>query len=115
MNKIEILKKLKEKPESYWLHLLKQYFIDAPCAVIKGVPSKNKQKELAETEQKRVSEQIKNLGPSGLDIKEKELKAAFKKNEVTFLILKKKIFIMHAKFNCYPLNFIHNSINTSKI
>lgn len=82
LNEVETLKKFKEKPESYWLQLLKQYFVDAPNAVIKGVPSIDKQNELAEAELKRISEQIKSLGPEKLQLKEKELQKSVEQNEV---------------------------------
>ncbi|XP_001603808.1 uncharacterized protein C05D11.1 [Nasonia vitripennis] len=81
LNEIESLKKLKLKPVTYWIELLNKYFIQAPSAVMKGIPSIDKQQELADIEQKRVSEQIKKLGPEGLKKKDQELQKSIVENE----------------------------------
>lgn len=49
---------------------------------MKGIPSIDKQQELADIEQKRVSEQIKRLGPEGLKKKDQELQKSIMENEV---------------------------------
>ena len=79
---MESLKKLQLKPKNYWLDLLKKYFIDAPSATVRGIPSSMKQQELAEEESKRIKEQMKKLGPEGLKEKEDELMKSIEENEV---------------------------------
>lgn len=81
-NQIQALKKLETESESYWLNLLKTYFLDSPFVLIKGIPSLEKRHELTEKEKNRVIEQIENLGKEGLQEKEKELQEAIAKNDV---------------------------------
>lgn len=81
-NQIQALKKLETEPESYWLNLLKTYFLDSPFVLIKGIPSLKKRHELTEKEKNRVVKQIENLGKEGLQQKEKELQEAVAKNDV---------------------------------
>lgn len=68
--------------ETYWLHLLKKYFLDSPLVIVKGTPSLQKRYELTEKELKRVVKQIEDLGEEGLQQKEKELEEAITKNNV---------------------------------
>ncbi|XP_015438659.1 PREDICTED: uncharacterized protein C05D11.1-like [Dufourea novaeangliae] len=82
LNDIKDLKKLEMEPESYWLNLLKKYFLDSPLIVVKGIPSLNKQLELTEKEKERVAKQIEDLGEEGLQLKEKELEGAIAKNNI---------------------------------
>ncbi|KAK1127835.1 hypothetical protein K0M31_003327 [Melipona bicolor] len=81
-NQIQSLKKLETEPESYWLNLLKTYFLDSPSVLIKGIPSLEKRHELTEKEKNRVVKQIENLGKDGLQQKEKELQEAIAKNDI---------------------------------
>ena len=53
---------------------------------MKGIPSIEKQQELTEMEQKRVSEQIKKLGPDGLKQKKEELQKSAQENDVRSLM-----------------------------
>lgn len=76
------MKKLKNEPESYWINLLKKYFILAPMIVVKGIPSIEKQRMLTQEEEKRIAKQIEKLGTDGLEQKEIELQQAIKENEV---------------------------------
>lgn len=82
LNEIESLKKLKTKPVKYWIDLLKKYLIEAPSAVIKGIPSIAKEQENLKIERERIQEQVKQLGPEGLKRKEEELIKAIEENEV---------------------------------
>lgn len=84
LNQIEDFKKLAEEPESYWLNLLKRYLIEAPMVVINGIPSCEKQKELADIEKKRVAKQIESLGKEGLEKKAQDLQNAMMRNEARF-------------------------------
>ncbi|GAB1870040.1 hypothetical protein CAJAP_11119 [Camponotus japonicus] len=81
LNSIHDLKKLKNEPESYWVNLLKKYFILAPMIVVKGIPSIEKQRTLTQEEEKRIAKQIEKLGTDGLEQKEIELQQAIKENE----------------------------------
>ncbi|XP_015108597.1 uncharacterized protein C05D11.1 [Diachasma alloeum] len=81
LNAIDTLKKLAVEPESYWINLLKKYLIDAPMAVVNARPSIEKQKEIADGEQKRFAERRQTLGEEGLKLKEKEIQEAVAKNE----------------------------------
>ncbi|KOC67604.1 Uncharacterized protein C05D11.1 [Habropoda laboriosa] len=82
INKVQDLKKLENEPQSYWLNLLKTYFLDSPFVIVKGIPSLEKKHELTEKEKNRVAKQIENLGNEGLKKKEKELQGAIAKNEI---------------------------------
>lgn len=68
--------------ESYWLNLLKKYFIDTPMIVVNGIPSIEKQRALTQEEEERITKQIEKLGTDGLEQKEIELQQAIKENEV---------------------------------
>lgn len=81
-NQVQALKRLETEPESYWLNLLKTYFLESPFVLIKGIPSLKKRHELTEKEKDRVAKQIENLGKEGLQEKEKELQEAVAKNDV---------------------------------
>lgn len=82
MNQITDLKKLESEPESYWLNLLKTYLIDAPLAIVKGIPSLEKQRELTQKEKERVAKRIESLGKEGLERNEKELQEAIVQNSI---------------------------------
>ncbi|XP_076165963.1 uncharacterized protein C05D11.1 isoform X2 [Ptiloglossa arizonensis] len=81
-NQIRDLKQLGTESETYWLHLLKKYFLDSPLVIVKGTPSLQKRYELTEKELKRVVKQIEDLGEEGLQQKEKELEEAITKNNI---------------------------------
>lgn len=81
-NEIQDFRKLETEPESYWLNLLKTYFIDPPFVIVKGIPSLEKKHELTEKEKIRVAKQIENLGKEGLQEKERKLQEAIAKNNV---------------------------------
>lgn len=81
-NQVQALKKLETEPESYWLNLLKTYFLESPFVLVKGIPSLEKRHELTEKEKDRVAKQIENLSKEGLQEKEKELQEAIAKNDV---------------------------------
>lgn len=50
--------------------------------VVKGIPSIEKQRTLAQEEEKRIAKQIEALGTDGLEEKETELQEAIKENDV---------------------------------
>lgn len=86
LNNLRDLKKLENESETYWLNLLKNYFVNAPMVVVNGIPSVEKQRTLAQEEKERIAEQIAKLGPNGLEQKELELQQAIKENEVHIYI-----------------------------
>lgn len=85
MNFICDRKKLENEPESYWLNLLKKYFIDKPMVVVKGIPSIEKQRTSTREEETRIAKQMEKHGAKGLTQRDVELKQAIKENEVTHL------------------------------
>lgn len=70
-----------KEPKSYWLSLLKQYFIDNKLLALEAYPSVEEQQRLASEEKQRIEEQIKNLGEDGLKRKDLELEKAVEYNE----------------------------------
>lgn len=90
------LKLLENEPESYWINLLKKYFVDAPMIVVKGIPSIEKQRALTQEEEKRTAKQIEKLGTDGLERKEIELQKAVEENEVYIEVYCNK----HRKYLC---------------
>lgn len=70
-----------KEPKSYWLSLLKQYFVDGKLIALEAYPSIEEQQRLASEEKQRIEEQINRLGEGGLKQKENELEAAVNYNE----------------------------------
>lgn len=73
----------KELP--FWRGILEKYFINGHKVIVRGIPSIEKQKELAEEEEARVQERIKTLGEEGLKKKAIELLNAKVECEVKFI------------------------------
>ncbi|KAL0273768.1 UNVERIFIED_CONTAM: hypothetical protein PYX00_006371 [Menopon gallinae] len=82
LNPVEHYERLEKEPEEFWKNLLKKYFIDSPCVVVKGNPSMEERERLAKEEEERVAKQKEALGLEGLLQKQKELDAAIVKNEI---------------------------------
>lgn len=72
---------MSKEPKSYWLSLLKQYFVDGKLIALEAYPSVEEQQRLASEEKQRIEEQIKRLGEEGLKQKENELELAVAYNE----------------------------------
>lgn len=70
-----------KEPKSYWLSLLKNYFVDNKLIALEAYPSIEEQQRLASEEKQRIEEQIKRLGEQGLKKKELELEKAVEYNE----------------------------------
>ncbi|XP_011145031.2 uncharacterized protein C05D11.1 [Harpegnathos saltator] len=81
LNTVRDFKKLENEPESYWINLLKKYFVDTPMIIVKGIPSIEKQRTLTQEEEQRTAKQIEKLGTDGLERKELELLKAIEENE----------------------------------
>lgn len=96
LNRINMLKKLHNEDITFWRRILEKYFINGHKVIVRGIPSIEKQKELASEEEERVQERIKILGKEGLKKKAIELLNAKVECEVNKM---KKIYILH-KFIC---------------
>lgn len=70
-----------KEPKSYWLSLLKRYFVDGKLLALEAYPSIEEQQRLATEEKQRIEEQVKRLGEEGLKQKAIELDAAVDYNE----------------------------------
>lgn len=81
INPLVDLKKIDQEPKSYWVSLLKNYFVEAKMISIEGVPSVEEQQRLAAEEKTRINEQIKRLGKEGLKKKAEEVENAIEFNE----------------------------------
>ncbi|XP_065172046.1 uncharacterized protein C05D11.1-like, partial [Atheta coriaria] len=81
VNPIVDLKKMLDEPKSFWVSLLKQYFVDNIQLAIQGVPSIQEQASMASDEKARIEQQIKDLGEEGLKKKDEMLEKAIAYNE----------------------------------
>lgn len=75
------LDKALDEKKSYWVELLKKYFVDNQVIAIEASPSIEEQERMATEEKQRIEMQIKNLGKEGMDQKEAELLNAIELNE----------------------------------
>lgn len=81
INPLVDLEKMSKEPKSYWLSLLKNYFVEAKLITLEAYASIEEQKRLATEEKQRIEEQIKRLGEDGLKQKNDELEKAVEFNE----------------------------------
>lgn len=81
INPLTDLEKMSKEPKSYWLSLLKRYFVDGKLLALEAYPSIEEQQRLAADEKQRIEEQVKRLGEEGLKQKATELDAAVDYNE----------------------------------
>lgn len=72
---------LKNEPKSFWISLLKKYFIDNKFIAIRCKPSKEEKLKMAQEEEERIAKQISTLGAEGLEKKKKELEEAIEFND----------------------------------
>ncbi|XP_073987977.1 uncharacterized protein C05D11.1-like [Rhodnius prolixus] len=82
LNHMKDLEKMKKEPQSFWVNLLQEYFVDGPSVTVKGVPSIEEQARLTAEEEASVNERVKMLGSDGLAMNEKNLLDAMAKNDV---------------------------------
>ncbi|WAR30394.1 YAN2-like protein [Mya arenaria] len=78
---VQAYKRMKEEPESFWIGLISQYFIDKNYVLILGEPSVAERESLAKTEADRVTKQREALGKDGLQQKAEILEKATEENE----------------------------------
>lgn len=72
---------METEPKSFWVNILKKYFVDAKVISIKGVPSIEEQHKMAEEEKQRIDQQIATLTEEGLKNKGQMLEEAIAFNE----------------------------------
>ncbi|XP_044752458.1 uncharacterized protein C05D11.1-like [Coccinella septempunctata] len=81
VNPLMDLDSLRREPKSFWVSLLRKYFLDNKFIAIRCKPSKEEKQKMAQEEKERIAKQIESLGPEGLEIKKKELEKAVEFNE----------------------------------
>ncbi|KAK9870443.1 hypothetical protein WA026_008009 [Henosepilachna vigintioctopunctata] len=81
VNPLLNLDTLQKEPKSYWISILKKYFIDNKFIVIRCKPSKEEQQQMAKDEKERIAKQIEDLGTEGLKRKGAELEKAIEFND----------------------------------
>jgi len=81
MNSIDEYKKMEDEPQEFWLGLIKQYLMEAPSVVVRGIPSIKLQEDSRKEEEGRIEAQRNRLGKEGLEKKGKELDKAMDQNE----------------------------------
>ncbi|CAH0557668.1 unnamed protein product [Brassicogethes aeneus] len=81
VNPLVDLMKLLGEPKSFWLDLLKKYFVENKHVSVQCVPSIEEQQEMAKTEKERLDAQVATLGESGLKEKAGVLEAAIGHND----------------------------------
>lgn len=80
------LQKMESEGPDFWSNLIKTYMLEMASVTVRGVPSIAEQQRMAEEEKERVEQQRKNLGPEGLQKKDKQLLEAMQQNEVSMLL-----------------------------
>ncbi|TCD61425.1 hypothetical protein EIP91_008439 [Steccherinum ochraceum] len=81
LDEISIHRNLRKWTNEQWIDILKQYYVDPPCIVLRGKPSASMADRLEQEEKARIAKQKEALGPDGLAAREKELEAAKKEHE----------------------------------
>jgi Zn-dependent M16 (insulinase) family peptidase len=80
VNPLTDLSKLLKEPKSFWVALMKKYFVDNNYVAVQCIPSKDEHIKMAEEEAERIKQQINLLGEEGLKREEKLLEDAVKFN-----------------------------------
>lgn len=81
LNVTDIIVKLQEEKLSYWLDLLRKYFVDNKSVTVRAVPSIAEKEKLAKDEAERVEQRKVEFGVDGLAQKGKELEEAMTEND----------------------------------
>lgn len=76
-------KKLAAEPITFWINLLKTYFIEKPYALVLGYPSKTEHKIRSIMEDERIENRKATLKESGLKEKKEILERANAENQVS--------------------------------
>lgn len=83
LNGKALSEKLAAEPVTFWLNLLKTYFIEKPYALVLGYPSKTEQKTRSIMEEERIENRKATLKESGLLEKKEILEKANAENQVS--------------------------------
>ncbi|CCM05163.1 uncharacterized protein FIBRA_07372 [Fibroporia radiculosa] len=76
MDEINQYAQLRKWSSKQWTDILRRYYIDPPCIVVRGKPSSAMADKLEQEEKARIAAQKDRLGPDGLAQAEKELEEA---------------------------------------
>ncbi|XP_050537014.1 uncharacterized protein C05D11.1-like isoform X2 [Daktulosphaira vitifoliae] len=124
MNRNRIIKQLLSEDIVFWKNILRDYLLNDYKVIVKGIPSIQKQHELANEEIQRVLQRKKDLGDDGLKLKAIELlnaKTECEKKPPNEMYTSFKIpnvefaqFLTHDSFSSNSLNQ-HNLFKTSEV
>ncbi|KAI9060189.1 hypothetical protein FKP32DRAFT_1595582 [Trametes sanguinea] len=81
MDEINLYAQLKKWTSQQWSDLLRKYYVDPPCVVVRGKPSGEMADRLEQVEKARIAAQKAKLGPAGLAECERILEEAKKEHE----------------------------------
>ncbi|KAL6304310.1 Metalloenzyme, LuxS/M16 peptidase-like protein [Sparassis latifolia] len=81
LDEIKQYSQLRLWTSTQWTDVLKKYYVDPPCVVVRGKPSAAMADKLEKTEKVRIAAQKKMLGPEGLAKAEKVLQDAKKEHD----------------------------------
>ncbi|CRL05318.1 CLUMA_CG017994, isoform A [Clunio marinus] len=81
LNVTDIIAKLQDEKIDYWLNLLRKYFIDNHCVIVRTIPSISEKEKLSKEEADRLEARRKELGSDGLAKKGRELEEAMSEND----------------------------------
>ncbi|KAK6028144.1 hypothetical protein OSTOST_05817, partial [Ostertagia ostertagi] len=79
LKKLELIRRLRSEPASFWSGLVKKYFT-SPHVVVVGVPSEKMVEQVAKEEKTRLDKQRKELGKDGIKECGEKIQAAIKEN-----------------------------------
>ena len=81
MDEIKMYTELKKWTSDQWAALLRKYYVDPPCIVVRGKPSGEMADRLDREEKARIAAQRERLGPTGLEECERLLEEAKKEHD----------------------------------
>ncbi|RDX52049.1 hypothetical protein OH76DRAFT_1345727 [Lentinus brumalis] len=81
MDEFNMYTELKKWTSDQWASLLRKYYVDPPCVVVRGKPSGEMADRLDREEKARIAAQKERLGPAGLAECERLLEEAKKEHE----------------------------------
>lgn len=115
LNSNRQLTQLRVMDDGYWLSLLKKYFIEGKNVIVRAIPSIEEQQRMAKEELERIEKQRADLGPTGLEQKEKEVLEAMKTNEINppVEMLTDVAIPSVEKMNFHPLQIFRSSDKVS--
>ncbi|XGW14328.1 hypothetical protein V3C99_000558 [Haemonchus contortus] len=106
MDELELLRRLRSEPASFWSALVKKYFTK-PHVVVVGVPSEKMVDQVAKEEKTRLDEQRKKLGQDGIKQCGEKIEAAVKENtakQPTAELLSELIVKKLEQFDRFPVD-----------